>query len=650
MFFHGHIMPLLTAIFTFIIIVVASNEIAKGFQKLRLPLITGFIIIGVIAGPDMLKMIPREALSRLTFIDDIALAFIAFAAGNELFFKDLEGKMRNILIMTIVQFVFIFLISYFFLMWLSEMIPFMSGKPHIFKIGIAILVATIFTGRSPASAIAVVNELKAKGPFTQTTLGVIIAKDVMVIVVFTVMFSISSNLVNGHPFKLTKIGLLLLELLVSVIIGIIFFHILKKLFSMKMNTFLETLLFLLTGWLLMSSVHFLEAFIEKHFDIPFHIEALLSGIIASVKLTNNTNYRLHLENLIHKVGPFVFVAFFTKVGADIKISILAKYWNIALLLFGIRLLGVIVSSIIGSFAIKERHINKLLSWTPYITQAGVSLGLVTIVANSFPQFGELFETIMVAVIILNLLIGPGLFKWAILSAGEARIKAKHTFDGVKDVVIFGLENLSVHLAKALQKQNWKVKIITCEASEQFLEENKNELKSIELVQMKEQDLSPDKLDKISLKNADAVVLLMSDYRNLSLAEIINKHFGTPTIVARMTDFNIANEMEKLGVLVVQPLTAMTALLENFVRSPYATSLLIGMDEDKVVEDIEVLNTEIHGKALREIHLPLGVLVLSVTRGGESILTHGYTRLRLHDIVTVLGTPEEIEQTRIKLQF
>jgi len=43
-------------------------------------------------------------------------------------------------------------------------------------------------------------------------------------------------------------------------------------------------------------------------------------------------------------------------------------------------------------------------------------------------------------------------------------------------------------------------------------------------------------------------------------------------------------------------------------------------------------------------------ILSVRRGGENIITHGYTRLRLHDIVTVLGKPEDIEQTRFKLQF
>ncbi len=648
MFFQGHIMPLLTAIFTFTIIVVASNEIAKGFQKLKLPLITGFIIIGVIAGPDLLKMIPRESLSRLTFIDDIALAFIAFAAGNEMFLKDLQGKLRSIGIMTAAQFFITFLVSFFLLMLISEKIPFMARQPQEYKIGLALLISTIFIARSPASAIAIINELRAKGPFTQVALGVTIIKDILVIILFTITFSVSANLINGIEFSYSKILIVIAELATAIVLGLIYCQIIKKFFELKMDSTIEAVLFLFIGWSLFGLSHFVEHYTETHLHFRFHIEALLAGIVASFRLTNNTKYRLHLESLIHRLGPFVYVAFFTKVGADIELKILARYWDIAVFLFLIRLGALMIASFIGSIAIKDNWKNTLLSWTPYVTQAGVSLGLITIVAGYFPQFGVEFETILIAVIIINQFIGPPLMKWAIISAGEAHVKEKHAFDGVRDAYIFGLENISVHLAHSLQRQNWKVRIITCDADEAFLQQNARMLKSVEIIQAS--DPCKDVLPGVDFKTADAVVLLMSDYNNLRVARAMKEKFDIPVIIARVEDFAEAERLRKLGVLVVEPRTAMVSLLEHFVRSPYATSLLIGMDENKVVEDIEVLNTEIHGKALREIHLPLGVLVLSVTRGGESILTHGYTRLRLHDIVTVLGTPEEIEQTRIKLQF
>ncbi|MCD6556572.1 MAG: TrkA C-terminal domain-containing protein, partial [Bacteroidales bacterium] len=45
-----------------------------------------------------------------------------------------------------------------------------------------------------------------------------------------------------------------------------------------------------------------------------------------------------------------------------------------------------------------------------------------------------------------------------------------------------------------------------------------------------------------------------------------------------------------------------------------------------------------------------ILILSVTRNGEIILPKGYTRLRKHDIVTVVGSQEQIDLVRTKLQF
>ncbi len=648
MVFQGQIIDLFTAIFTFTIIVVASNEIAKGFQKLKLPLITGFIIIGVIAGPDLLKMIPRDSLNRLTFIDDFALAFIAFAAGNEMFMKELKGKLRRIGIMTAAQLIITFTVSFILLLLISERIPFMARQPQAFKVGLALLISTIFVARSPASAIAIINELQAKGPFTKTALGVTILKDILVIILFTITFSVSINLINNIPFDIVKIGLVVIELLVSIALGYVYCQLIKLIFSVKMHSTLEALIFLFLGWSIFGLSHLVEHWSEVHLGIRFHIEALLAGIVASFRLTNNTKYRLHLESLIHKLGPFVYVAFFTKVGADIELNVLVSYWQIAVYLFVVRIIAIILASLTGSLLIRDNLKNTLVSWTPYITQAGVSLGLITIVATYFPQFGSEFETILIAVIILNQFVGPPLMKWALIMAGEAHQKGVHKYDGIRDVIIFGLENISVNLAHALQQQNWKVKIVTCEKEQNYLSANKEECRSLDIIHMGEVNLEC--LKKLNMKSTDAIVLLMSDYNNYRAAELIYENFGTPRLVVRVEDFDQMAKFKKFDAQIVEPRTAMVSLLEHFVRSPYATSLLIGLEGDKEVVDIELLNTELHGKALREVRLPLGVLVISITRGGESILTHGYTRLRLHDIVTVLGTAEQIEQTRVKLQF
>ncbi len=641
---HHEILALLTAVFTFLIIVIASNQLAQGFQRLKLPLITGFILIGVIAGPDVLKMIPRQSLDKLFFIDEIALAFIAFAAGNELFLKELKDGLRKILIMTLAQFIVTFLVSFFVLNLISQSLPIFANLPQPLVIAASLLISTIFIARSPASAIAIVNELRAKGQFTQTFLGVIIISDILVILLFTVNFSISQSLVQSQGFDVFSVVIVLVELLASILVGIVYAKIIAWVFSLKIRKLVEYILFLFLGWSIYLLAHFVEHKSVELWHIHFHIEPLLAGIIASFCITNNTKYRLHLQQVIETLSPYVYVMFFTKVGADIELNVLVEYWKVAVILFLVRLFAIAVASVTGSVFIRENLKKTLLSWTPYITQAGVSLGLITIVASAFPQLGAEFETILVAVIIINQFVGPPLMKWAIIAAGEAHKKQPYKFDGVRDVIIFGLENLSINLAHTLQKENWEVKIVTDEPIEGY----EDEAKLIEIVQVK--DFNHDTLKQLNLDQADAVVLLMTDYKNYQLAQTIASDFDIQTIVVRIEDFGMYHKFRQLGALVVEPSTAIVNLLEHFVISPHAVSILLGQEEGQQTMDIEVLNPEIHGKPLRDIRLPLGVLVISVSRNGQSILTHGYTRLRLHDIVTVVGRPEQLEQVRVKLQF
>jgi Trk K+ transport system NAD-binding subunit len=103
----------------------------------------------------------------------------------------------------------------------------------------------------------------------------------------------------------------------------------------------------------------------------------------------------------------------------------------------------------------------------------------------------------------------------------------------------------------------------------------------------------------------------------------------------------------LKAKIIDPSTAMVSLLDHFVRSPQATSLLLGMDENQDTRDIEILNTNLHGIYLRDLRLPADVIILSVIRGGQTIISHGYTRLRIHDTVTVVGLNKSLDEVEFK---
>ena len=124
---------------------------------------------------------------RLTS-EELALAFIAFAVGSELYLNELRSRMTSIIYMIITQVVVTFLLVSLAMFFLLDWVPFASEIRLGARISISMLAGTIAIARSPASAIAIINELRARGPFTQTALGVTVVKDFGVIVLFAIIF------------------------------------------------------------------------------------------------------------------------------------------------------------------------------------------------------------------------------------------------------------------------------------------------------------------------------------------------------------------------------------------------------------------------------------------------------------------------------
>ena len=119
------------------------------------------------------------------------------------------------------------------------------------------------------------------------------------------------------------------------------------------------------------------------------------------------------------------------------------------------------------------------------------------------------------------------------------------------------------------------------------------------------------------------------------------------MIVRLQDHANFEKFHELGALVVEPATAMVSLLDQFVRSPFAASLLLGMDANELFMEIEMNNPNLQGRAIRDIHFPQDVLILSISRKGNRIDSHGYTRLELGDDVTVVGSADSLAEVEVK---
>ena len=95
----------------FAVVAIAGNQIAKYLVRYKFPVITGLLITGIISGPYVLNLIPMGATDHLNFINNVALAFIAYAASAELYLQEMRSRLDSIKWMTASQLLVTFIFS-----------------------------------------------------------------------------------------------------------------------------------------------------------------------------------------------------------------------------------------------------------------------------------------------------------------------------------------------------------------------------------------------------------------------------------------------------------------------------------------------------------------------------------------------------------
>jgi Trk K+ transport system NAD-binding subunit len=476
-------------------------------------------------------------------------------------------------------------------------------------------------------------------------LGVTVISDVLVIVFFAISADIADAVLTGISINIGLLLLLAVELLLSVGVGFGLSRILQWVLNRHWGQVVKTAVILTLGFgvfLLSSAV---REYTHDNFPIEILLEPLLICMVASFIINNYSKCRLEFSEILHDVGPFVYVAFFTLVGEGLKLEILAQVWPIALALALIRVAVILIGSFGGGILAGDSMKSNRYKWMVFVTQAGVALGLAKEVAVEFPGWGDSFATTIIAMVVLNEIFGPILFKLALNRMGESHVQAEAApFDGVRDAIILGLNPQSVTLARQLKTHHWQVRLAA-------LDEPKVQARLAELDNGLDVQLLPDfsvtSLQTLEAAQADSFVLMLDDAENLQVCERIYEHFGTETVVVHSKDRALREAFTELGALIVEPDTAVVSLLEQFVRAPSASSLLLGKVHEQEIIDIELRNRDLDGITLRDLRLPLDVLILSVHRGSQTLVTHGHTQLKLGDKVTVFGVAKKLDEVMLR---
>ncbi|WIA08542.1 hypothetical protein OEZ85_007974 [Tetradesmus obliquus] len=417
-----------------------SYYAGKAANLLRLPQITGYLVSGIICGPYVLGILNQESVTDLNIIEGACLGIIGLAAGAELLLSELNRSKRQVVSLTAGICVMTWFFCYFAIKWSASLTPVLPSVSSSQLTAIASLGGTLMMARSPASAIAVLKEMDAKGPFVSLVMGVVVLKDVVVIVLFALNMELVPMMVSqdSAAFGLIHMLLPLLSVGVSITAGLLGGYLMSLALQFQLHSMIvaavmaaglnggvppavllarcKQLVVLLLSTAVFSITRSLEA------------EPLLACVTAGMVLANRRPSGAgtdltheELTALINSIMRFTNVAFFGLAGASLKLAAIADSVWVALVVVLARLAAIVSGSWLGCrFGGVKQELHSQCFWMSMITQAGVAMGLARIAGTAFSGWGPAFQTVMMAIIMVNMLTGPPFFRAALIKVGEAR--------------------------------------------------------------------------------------------------------------------------------------------------------------------------------------------------------------------------------------
>jgi Kef-type K+ transport system membrane component KefB len=394
------------SLFLFGILLLTADTFGALAHDSGLPRLVGYLLAGLALGPSIAGIVPAGVLEDLGMMKRLAVGLIGLLAGAELRIADLRQRHRAILWILALQGAGVLLAIWATALLARHWIPFLAGLDAAPLVFVSLLFAATLTVNSPMVTLALLTETRASGPLAKTTLGVVLVADVAVILLFTVAFSLAQGSLGNETTGAPEILLgLLREVLGSIFAGALVGGVLSLYLKYVKR---ELVVFAVV-------VVFATAAAAQ----ALGFELLLSLLVAGFFVENVAPVRAEpLVETLHLMAVPVFVIFFAMAGAELHLGAFAQVWPLALGVAVVRLGAVYVGSRTGARLGKAEPIVVRHVWTGLVSQAGVALGLATIVADRLPGLGAAMQVLIVGVIALNESVGPVFFRRGLDRAGE----------------------------------------------------------------------------------------------------------------------------------------------------------------------------------------------------------------------------------------
>ena len=373
----------------------------------RLPKIVGYLAAGAAFGPFTLDVVNVEVLERLSPVSSLAIALIAYLAGAELRWGEIRSRASTIARIVSVELTLTFIAITALVLLIGERLPFMRDESFGASLAFAMIFASITVIHSPAVTMALLTETKAGGPVARTTLGVVLISDVVVVLLFSAVMTIAKTLAppSGGDTRGISLGQVTWEILGAILIGALFGGaVALYLRWVKRELFLFSVLTALFGAVVGRLIH---------------VEVMLMLLCAGFVTENVSRFGdgEAIRHALERAAAPVFVVFFAIAGAQLELRQLYSIAPLVLPIILVRAASIWAGTRVGArWAGTGKEGDRI--WLGLISQAGVAIGLATVVAQAYPVRGAELRNVFLGVMAINQIFGPILFRHALVSSGE----------------------------------------------------------------------------------------------------------------------------------------------------------------------------------------------------------------------------------------
>jgi Kef-type K+ transport system membrane component KefB len=393
-------------------VLLAALQTGTIFSGFKLPKLTGYLTLGFLAGPGVFNLVTSRMVSDLRLVNNVAIGLIALSAGSELNLRSLRPRMSSVLGVSVSALLLTMVVSAAVLFALPNVavlrpyVEFFDGMTPMQRASVSLLMGTVIACASPMVVIALINETAAKGPFSETALGIVVIADLLILIIFSAMITLTASTFGGSDSHSSGgVRGLFIHIFGSVGVG----AVLGALFVFYMKRVNQRIALFAFG----------VCFICAEAGTRLHLSPLLMCLTAGLVIENLSD--VEGAKLIHDIEPArmpVFAVFFAVAGAGLHWEAIRKMLPVVGILVLVRMitngLGARLGGRIGKVSAEQRKLLPAILFP----QSGVAIGLTILVEKQFPTWGPAVGTCLLGIVMTNEMIGPVVLRSALVKSGE----------------------------------------------------------------------------------------------------------------------------------------------------------------------------------------------------------------------------------------